>query len=114
MFVSEGVIGMINIKEITGTAVFDEAIAKGNVVVDFGAPWCGYCRRLAPVIDKVAGEESGIAFYSVNIDNDEEITARYGIDTVPTVIFFKDGEPKDQFVGFISYADVKAFMEKNK
>lgn len=105
---------MINIKEITGTQVFDEAIAKGNVVVDFGAPWCGYCRRLAPVIDKVAGEENDITFYSINIDNDEEIAARYGIDTVPTVIFFKDGEAKDQFVGFIGYADVKAFMDKNK
>ena len=105
---------MTNIKEITGTNVFEEATAKGNVVIDFGAPWCGYCRRLAPVIDKVAGEEPDIAFYSINIDNDEEIAARFQIDTVPTVIFFKDGEAVDQFVGFISYADVKAFMDKNK
>lgn len=102
------------IKEITGTDVFDQAISKGNVVVDFGAPWCGYCRRLAPVIEKVAGEETDIQFYSVDIDNDEEIAQRFQIDTVPTVIFFKDGEAKDQFVGFISYSDVKAFMAKNK
>ena len=105
---------MTNIKEITGTQIFEEAVARGNVVVDFGAPWCGYCRRLEPMIDKVAGEETDIAFYSINIDNDEEIAARFQIDTVPTVIFFKDGEAKDQFVGFISYSDVKNFISRNK
>lgn len=101
-------------KEVTGTAVFDEAIAKGNSVVGFGAPWCGYCRRLEPIMGRAAEEETEIAFYHVNIDNDEELAERYQIDTVPTVIFFKDGEPVDQFVGLVSYSDVKDFFARNK
>lgn len=102
------------IQQITGTDTFDKAIEKGNVVVDFGAPWCGYCRRLEPVVEKVAAEETDVTFYSINIDNDEEVAARFQIDTVPTVIFFQNGQAKDQFVGFISYNDVKAFLAKNK
>lgn len=104
----------MEIKAITGTAVFDEAISKGNSVVGFGAPWCGYCRRLQPVMMRAAEEETAIPFYHVDIDNDEELAARYQIDTVPTVIFFKDGEPVDQFVGLISYSDVKDFLARNQ
>lgn len=102
------------IERIQGKEAFENAIGNGSAVVAFGAPWCGYCRRLEPVLAKVADEEADLAFYGINIDNDEDLAARFQIDTVPTVIFFKDGEAKDQFVGFISYAEVKEFLAKNK
>lgn len=104
----------MEIERITGTDVFEKAIAKGAAVVAFGAPWCGYCRRLEPVMAKAAAEEETLPFYGINIDEDKELAERFRIDTVPTVIYFKDGTPKDQFIGFVSYGDVKAFLEKNK
>ncbi len=104
----------MEIKRIAGTAAFESAVGSGSAVVAFGAPWCGYCRRLEPVLAKAAAEEDTLPFYGMNIDEEKELVERFQIDTVPTVIYFKDGQPKDQFVGFISYGDVKAFLEKNK
>lgn len=104
----------MEIKRIEGTDVFESAIEKGGSVVAFGAPWCGFCRRLEPVLAKVAAEEESLPFYGINIDNDKELAERFQIDTVPTVIYFQDGEPRDQFIGLISYGEVKAFLEKNK
>lgn len=104
----------MEIERITGVDVFEKVIAKGAAVVAFGAPWCGYCRRLEPVMVKAAAEEETLPFYGINIDEDKELAQRFQINTVPTVIYFQDGEPKDQFIGFVSYGDVKAFLEKNK
>lgn len=104
----------MEIKRIAGKEAFESAVANGSAVVAFGAPWCGYCRRLEPVLGKAAMEEETLPFYGINIDEDQDLAAQFQIDTVPTVIYFKDGEPKDQFVGFISYGDVKAFLERNK
>ena len=63
---------------------------------------------------KAAAEEETLPFYGINIDDDKELAERYRIDTVPTVIYFQGGEPKDQFVGFVSYGDIKEFLEKNQ
>ena len=104
----------MEIERITGTDVFEKAVATGNTVVAFGAPWCGYCRKLEPVMAKAADEEESVRFYGMNIDMDKELAARFQIDTVPTVMFFKDGEKKDEFVGFVSYSDLKDFLDKNK
>ncbi len=112
-FFGNGGIGM-EIERITGTDVFEKAVAKGDAVVAFGAPWCGYCRKLEPVMAKAAAEEETLAFYGMNVDADKELAERFRIDTVPTVIYFKGGEPKDSFVGFVSYSDLKDFLAKNK
>ena len=95
------------------TSQFDEAIAKGNVIIDFSSPWCGYCRKIHPLLEKAA-EGADFPFYEVNCDEEQELAARFEVDTIPTVIFFKDGEAKDQFVGYLSYPDIQAFIEKNK
>jgi len=102
------------IERIQGKEAFEKAVASGNAVVAFGAPWCGYCRRLEPVMAKAADEETEVKFYGMNIDVEKELVEQFEIDTVPTVIFFKDGTPKDQFIGFISYGEVKDFLARNK
>ena len=103
------------IQMITGTANFDTALAKGDMIVGFSAPWCGYCRRLCPMIEKLS-DEIDIPVYGINIDEDEELAQRYEVETIPDLIYFKDGKPVDSIIGYgnVGYPELKAFVEKNK
>jgi thioredoxin 1 len=79
---------------------FEATIAEGTLLVDFWAPWCGPCRMLAPVIEELAEEFDGKAkICKVNTDEEQDIAVKYGIRSIPTILFFKDGELVDQMVG---------------
>lgn len=83
---------------------FENEVSKSKqpVVVDFWAAWCGPCRSLAPIMEQVAEEYSGkVKFGKVNVDQNQALTARFGIKGIPTLLFFKDGQVVDQEVGFI-------------
>jgi thioredoxin 1 len=70
------------------------------VVVDFSAAWCGPCRQLSPIIDELASEYSGkVKVGKVDIDASQDVASRYGIMSVPTVLFFKGGKMVDTMVG---------------
>jgi len=70
------------------------------VLVDFWAEWCGPCKMIGPVIDKVADELGDTASVGkVNVDDQKELAAKYGIQSIPTILFFKNGEIKDKVVG---------------
>lgn len=75
---------------------------KGYVLVDFWASWCGPCKMLAPVLSKVAEENDDIIVGKVNVDEEMEIAQSFGIESIPTVILFKDGKPIKQSVGYVS------------
>ena len=81
------------IQPITGTENIDQVIAKGDVILGFSAPWCGYCRRLRPMVAKLSDE----------------------VETIPTLIYFHDGQPKDRIIGYgtVGYPQLKEFIEKN-
>lgn len=82
---------------------FAEHTQSGVALVDFWAPWCGPCRMLSPVIDKLAEEFEGKAkVCKVNTDEQEELSAQFGIRSIPTMLFFKNGEVVDQMVGATS------------
>lgn len=82
------------------TANFESQIAKGVVLVDFWAPWCGPCRTQGPIVEKVAGQLQGKAVVAkVNVDEDQAVAEKYNIQGIPTLIVFKDGKPAKQFVG---------------
>ena len=84
------------------TADFDTEVLQADVpvLVDFWAVWCGPCRRVGPEVDAVAEQLSGKAkVMKVNVDEDPDIAARYGVQSIPTLIIFKDGKAVDQMVG---------------
>ena len=83
-------------------ASFEEAVLKSDkpVLVDFGAEWCGPCRTLGPIIEELATEYEGrVVVGKVDVDNNQEFTAKYGVRNIPTVLMFKDGEVVGRQVG---------------
>jgi len=84
-----------------------------NLVVDFWAPWCGPCRMIAPLIDNVAKKVEGkVKIVKLNIDESREVALKYNIMSIPTVIFFKDGEVKDKFLGMIPEQKIEDFINR--
>ena len=89
---------------------FEEAIKEGVTMVDFWAPWCGPCRMIAPVVEELAEDFEGKATIAkVNTDEEQDIAVKYGIRSIPSILFFKDGEQVDQMVGA---ASKDAFADK--
>ena len=84
-------------------ANFEEVTKAGVSMVDFWAPWCGPCRMIAPVIDELAGDFEGKAnICKVNTDKEQDLAVKYGIRSIPTIIFMKNGEVVDQLIGATS------------
>ncbi len=81
------------------------------VLLDFWASWCGPCRMLAPVLEELAGEFDGkVKFGKVNVDEQPELAMRYGVQSIPTLILFRGGEPVNASVGVVPADSIRAML----
>ena len=99
----------------TTDAKFKEEVANSDipVIIDFWAEWCGPCKILSPVYDKLAQDYQGkIKFMKLNIDENPKTPAEYGIRSIPTMMIFKGGEPVTQLVGAIQEHKIKYTLEE--
>jgi len=90
--------------------IFEEKIKSGKILVDCYAPWCGPCRMLSPIIDELSNEVSSYKFYKLNVDDAPNISVRYGIMSIPTLLIFENGELKETLVGFKSKEELKKIL----
>jgi thioredoxin 1 len=89
------------VREVTQESFGSDVLeVEGPVVVDFWAPWCGPCRAVAPILEQLEAESKGrISFTKVNIDENPDVAVRYGVLSIPTVMLFEGGEPREAVVG---------------
>ncbi len=89
-----------------------DASQNGPVVVDFWAPWCGPCKQLGPVIEKIAAATPGVKLCKMDVEKYPEISQQMGVQSIPAVVAFIDGQPADAFMGAKGEREVQAFFDK--
>lgn len=105
-----------HIKQITDSS-FEQDVISANkpVLVDFWAEWCGPCRALTPIFEEVAASmHEQINFVKINIDENPETPARFGVMSIPTLILFKNGQVEAMKTGLLSKSQLTAFLESHR
>ena len=95
------------------TAYYEQAIKTNkHVIIDFYADWCGPCKMLLPILDQISDQYPKIIFFKVNIDRESSLARKLNIQSIPTVIFFKDGKLFNMFVGYKNPQDIKNLINE--
>ena len=90
---------------------FDEVTSSGTVLVDFWAPWCGPCKMLTPILEKVKEDVGDSAVISkVNVDENPQLASKFGVRSIPTILIFKNGEIKETLVGLKQQAELTSLL----
>jgi thioredoxin 1 len=98
-----------------GDSSFESEVLQSDkpVLVDFWAPWCGPCRAIAPIVEELAevfGDK--VKFTKCNVDENPTTPTKYGIKSIPTLIFFKDGEIQDKVIGIVAKSRLEEMISK--
>ena len=100
------------LKHINSVAEFDEAVKEGLVLVDFFATWCGPCKMLTPVLEEVANENPALSVLKIDVDEVGPLAAKFGIQAIPTLILFKDGQQVATRMGYQNKNQLLAFINQ--
>jgi thioredoxin 1 len=96
-------------------ANFTSVLEENNVtVIDFWAEWCGPCRLLGPIVDKVAASNLDISIGKVNVDDNSDLAAKFGIRNIPTLLFMKDGEVVTKTTGIKTESQIQEIIDSLK
>lgn len=104
----------MSIVNVSDNSFKAEVEGEGTVLVDFWAPWCGPCKMIAPVLEELDKEIESLKIAKVNVDDNPESAARFGVMSIPTLIVFKDGQPVDKVVGFQSKDALKNVVARHQ
>ena len=90
-------------------AEFEEVVLKSDVpvFVDFFATWCGPCKMMSPILEQVSNETEGVKFAAIDVDDAERLAIKYGISSIPCMIYFKNGEEADRVVGAVPKSKIE-------
>lgn len=100
------------VKEIGSEELRQTIANQGKVLVDFFATWCGPCKMLAPVIDKVAEKTKDVTFVKVDIDKNVDAAEEFGVQVIPTLVLIENGEIKARTQGFMPEAALAEFVSR--
>lgn len=93
---------------------FEETLQGDKpVLVDFWAEWCGPCRMVAPVLDQLASENGDVVIGKVDVDRNQDLAVKFGVQSIPTFLLFKDGEVADRMMGAMPKAAFEKFIARN-
>ena len=93
---------------------FEAETKSGTVLVDFWAPWCGPCHMQTPILEQIVGKVPGAKIAKLNVDNAPAVAAKFGVQSIPTLIVLKDGKTAKQFVGVQQASVLVAALEAAK
>ena len=100
------------LKHINSSDEFDSLIKEGRVLVDFFATWCGPCKMLSPVLEEVSNENPDLLVLKIDVDEVGDLAARYGIQAIPTLMLFKNGQRVETRMGYQNKNQLSAFINQ--
>ncbi|HYI07861.1 MAG TPA: thioredoxin [Thermoanaerobaculia bacterium] len=91
---------------------FSQTIRNGSYLVDFWAAWCGPCRTIGPILDELAAERSDVTIAKLNVDENPQTSAQFGVQGIPLLIFFKDGAEQGRVTGAVPRGQIEAAIQR--